>query len=300
MSILRRWKAKAVRFVFDHFILTKIGYPVDGLGESRDEERILPTTAGPVRALIHRPAKGEGAALPVFVNIHGGGFVFGLPEHDAVFCRRIAARVGCVVVNLDYARAPEHPFPVAPDQCYAAVDWLAEHAAELGIDAGRIAVGGHSAGGNLTAHVVAEAKARGGPKICLQILDYPYTDAATPTTAKQARIAKPLLTPGLMNLFNDCYLPRPAQATNPRVSPLLAPLESLRGLPPALVITAEYDVLRDEGDAYAARLMEAGVAVRHEVYPGADHAFTHIGPKAPADAAWALMEDCLRQAFQPN
>ncbi|MBI5899995.1 MAG: alpha/beta hydrolase [Rhodocyclales bacterium] len=298
MSILRLWKARAVRFVFDRFILPRIGYDVDGLGETCDEERILPTATGPVRALIHRPGRDSGP-LPLFVNIHGGGFVFGLPEHDAVFCRRIAARVGCVVANLDYARAPEHPFPVAPDQCYAAVAWLAEHAAELGIDASRIAVGGHSAGGNLTAYVVAQAKARGGPDIRFQVLDYPFTDARTDPAAKRVRTDKPLLKPGLMNLFNACYVP-PELAGDPRVSPLFAPLDELRGQPPALVITAEYDALRDEGDAYAARLREAGVPVRHEVFPGVDHVFTHVGPKAQADAAWALMEDCLRQAFRPN
>lgn len=290
-------QAKLIRFVFDRFILPKIGYPVDGLGETRDEERTAATAAGPVRMLIHRPAHVE-RALPVFVNIHGGGFVFGRPEHDAVFCRRIAARVGCVVVNLDYARAPEHPFPTAPEQCYAAVAWIAEHGAELGVDPTRIAIGGHSAGGNITAFIAAQAKTRGGPKICFQILDYPYVDARTDPALKHKRIKKPLLTPGLMKLFNACYLVRPEQAGDVRVSPLYAPLEDLRGQPPALVITAENDVLRDEGDAYAARLKEAGVEVRHQVFPGVDHVFTHTGPKASADAAWALMEECLGKAFQ--
>jgi len=289
--------AKALRFFFDHFVLTKIGYAVDPFHAGNDEERLIPTAHGPLRALFHWPSERR-EKLPLFLHIHGGGFLFGKPDHDAVFCQRIAQKVGCLVVNLDYGRTPEHQFPTAYHQCYEALVWLADNAATLGVDAERIAVGGHSAGGNLTAGVVAQAKELGGPKVCLQILDYPFTDALTDPHAKQARIAKPLINPGLATLFNKLYLPDPALARSPRVSPLFASIDSLRGQPPALVITAGNDLLRDEGDAYAARLREAGVAVRHEVFPDVDHYFTHTGPKEPADAAWALMEESLSEAFR--
>ena len=297
MNLRIRLFAKLLRFVFDRFVLTRIGYEVDGCPqEFKDEERTIPTADGPVRALFHWPARHDGT-LPVLVNIHGGGFVFGLPEHDAVFCRRIAANVQCLVVNLDYARSPEHPFPKALHQCWGAVTWLADNAATLGIDTGRIAVGGHSAGGNLTAGVAAMAKDRGYPKLCLQILDYPFVDAHTSPQQKIARTGKPLLTPKLMELFNTCYLHDANLSSSPQVSPLLTPAEELAGQAPALVITAEYDRLRDEADAYAGKLKQAGVPVRHQVFQGVDHAFTHIGPKSPADSAWRLMEECLRQSF---
>jgi acetyl esterase len=296
MKFSARLKAKALRFFFNRIVLRKVGYEVDAPLEFRDEERMLPTAEGSVRALFHWPAKHEGL-LPVFVNIHGGGFLFGLPEHDAVFCRRVAANLQCLVVNLDYAKSPEHPFPKALHQCYGAVSWLAENAASIGIDGARIAVGGHSAGGNLTAGVAAMAKTKGFPKFCLQILDFPFLDGLTDPAQKYARIAKPLLTPGLMSFFNACYLPNAEQFSLPQVSPLLTAVADLAGQAPALVITAEYDVLRDEGDQYADKLKQAGISVRHEVFPGTDHDFIHIGPKESADAAWRLMEECLRQSF---
>lgn len=288
--------AKALRLFFDHFVLTKIGYAIDPFPVGCDEERFIPTACGPMRALFHWPSERR-EKLPLFVHIHGGGFLFGKPDHDAVFCQRIAQKVGCLVVNLDYWRTPEHPFPTAYHQCYEALVWLADKSAELGIDSTRIAVGGHSAGGNLAAGVVAQTLENDGPKLCLQILDYPFTDACTDPHAKRARIAKPLINPGLASLFNSLYVPDLAQARSPRVSPLFASLDSLRGQPPALVITAGNDLLHDEGDAYAARLREAGVTVRHEVFADVDHYFTHTGPKEPADAAWALMEESLNEAF---
>lgn len=295
----KRLFAKALRFFFDRFVLRKLGYELDPHVAGPDEERHIPTAHGPVRVLFHWPEERR-ANMPLFVNIHGGGFLFGLPDHDAPFCRRIAQNLGCLVVNIHYHRAPEHPFPTAYQQCFEIVCWLAEHLGKEGIDTTRIAVGGHSAGGNLVAGVMAQAKAKGGPRFCLQILDYPFMDGHTDPAAKKARIDKPLITPGLASLFNGCYLRNPADALLPQVSPLFAPVETLRGQPPALVITAEYDLLRDEGDGYAEKLRQAGVPVRHEVFAGVDHAFTHTGPKVQADAAWRLMEESLRQAFSAS
>jgi acetyl esterase len=300
MNFKTRFKAKALRFFFDRVVLRKPAYAIDNVPAIfKDEERIVPTPQGDMRTLFHWPAKanGAGSPLPALVMFHGGGFVFGLPEHEAAFCRRIAQNVGCVVINPDYVRSPEHPFPAAAHQCYELVAWVAREAEALGIDSERIAVGGHSAGGNLATVVAAQSIAKGFPKICFQILDYPFLDAATDPSDKPLPIPKPLITPELANLFNSCYMPKDTNTRDPLLSPVYSELTALSGHPPALVITAENDVLRGEADKYAQMLQQAGVKVRHEVFAGVDHAFTHTGPKASADAAWCLIEECLLQSF---
>lgn len=302
MNLKTRISAKLLRFFFDNVVLKKKNYPMETAKSFREEERRVPTSEGPVRTLFHWPvaASGRQERLPVMVMIHGGGFVFGQPEHEAEFCRRMAKNVGCLVVNPDYSRAPEHAFPTALHQCYGLVSWLADNAESLGIDPDRIAVGGHSAGGTLAAGVVAMAVKRGHPRICFQVLDYPFLDAATPPAEKTFHIPKPLITPGLAGLFNRCYLAEGQDAKHPLASPFFATTESLRGHPPTLVITAEQDLLRDEADGYAEKLKAAGVDVRHEIFANVDHAFTHIGPKPAADAAWQLIEECLAGAFSRN
>ena len=293
----QRVQAWALRQVFDHIVLGKPGYDVPASDCGREELRSIPTRQGEVSALFHWPEAHQGL-LPVYAYLHGGGFVFGRARHEAVFCRRVAAQAHCLVVNIDYARAPQWPFPTALQQCYDAVAWIASNAPALGLDARRIAVGGTSAGGNLTAGICAMAKQDGGPAICLQVLDNPALDLARDPRQKRARIAKPLLTPALCELFNACYVPRAADRSVPLASPLQATAAELADQPPALVITAEYDLLRDEGDAYAEKLREAGVQVHHEVFSGVDHFFTHTGPSQPAEAAWQLIHGALRQAFQ--
>lgn len=295
-----RLKAKAVRFFFDRIVMRKPGYQIDGIpGAINDEERLIPTSQGKTRTLFHWPAKAvlADAPLPALVLIHGGGFVFGLPEHEAVFCRRIANNVGCVVINPDYVLAPEYPFPHAIHESYDVVAWVAREAETLGIDPERIAVGGHSAGGNLATGVVAQALTKGFPKICFQVLDYPFLDGSVDARSKRLPIPKPIINPELASLFNDCYMPPGIDHRASLLSPVCAELAALSGHPPTLVITAENDVLREEADRYAGMLRAAGVSVRHEIFPGVDHAFTHIGPKESADAAWRLIEDCVRDAF---
>jgi len=299
MNFQTRFKAKALRFLFDRIVLRKPAYAIDNVPTTfNDEERLVPTPQGNMRTLFHWPANANaGSPIPALVMFHGGGFVFGLPEHEAAFCRRLAQNVGCVVINPDYVRSPEHPFPAAAHQSYELVAWVAREAEALGIDPARIAVGGHSAGGNLATVVAAQAVAKGFPKICCQILDYPFLDGHTDPSAKPLPIPKPLINPELANLFNSCYMPKGINTRDPLLSPVYSELAALSGHPPALVITAEQDVLREEADKYAQMLRQAGVKVRHEVFPGVDHAFTHTGPKASADAAWLLMEEYLRQSF---
>ncbi|MFF0014778.1 alpha/beta hydrolase [Streptomyces sp. NPDC005374] len=253
------------------------------------------TGAGPVTCTVYRPSDTAGDPAPVYVNFHGGGFVIARPEQDDHICRYIAATAGCVVINVDYAVAPQRQFPVPVDQAYDVTAWVAENGAAGGWDGSRLAVGGHSAGANLTAAVCRLARERGTFSPRLQILDSgPFDQVADPAT-KRSLIAKPLLTPQLMRIFTAAYVPDPADRAQPLVSPSFA--DDLAGLPPALVVTAENDRLRDEGDAYAKALEAAGVPVIHRTFEGVDHYFTHTGPVPAGKEAIDLMATTLRTAL---
>ena len=202
----------------------------------------------------------------------------------------------CLVVSVDYRLAPEHPFPAAPEDCYAATAWLAEHCAELGGDPARLAVGGDSAGGNLAAAVALMARERGGPPLAHQLLIYPVTDYAFDTASYRENAEGYMLTLPLMEWFWNHYLADPAQGDNELASPLRA--ASLAQLPPATVITAEFDPLRDEGEAYAQRLSDAGVKTEMTRYDGVFHGFFGMGA-AIDKAKQAVDEACtaLRSTF---
>ncbi|MDQ0578937.1 alpha/beta hydrolase [Streptomyces rishiriensis] len=253
------------------------------------------TGAGPVTCTVYRPSGAADTPAPVYVNFHGGGFIVGRPEQDDHLCRYIAATAGCVVVNVDYAVAPQRPFPAAVTQAYDVTAWIAANGDTGGWDGSRLAVGGHSAGANLTAAVCRTARDRGAFSPRLQILDSAPLDMVADPAAKLSRIAKPLLTPSLMRIFTGAYVEDPAGRADPLVSPGLA--DDLAGLPPALVVTAENDRLRDEGDAYAEALKAAGVPVTHRVFEGVDHYFTHTGPVPAGKEAIELMATTLRAAF---
>ncbi len=261
----------------------------------RTEPLRVETGAGPVTCTVYRPSAVTGTLAPVYVNFHGGGFVVGRPEQDDHICRYIAASAGCVVVNVDYAVAPQRPFPAAVTQAYDVTAWIAENGHANNWDGSRLAVGGHSAGANLTAAVCRMARDRGTFAPRLQILDSAPLDQLAEPSTKFSPLAKPLLSPALMRLFNAAYVPDPDDRADPLVSPALA--DDLAGLPPALVITAEYDRLRDEGDAYAKALEAAGVPVTHRAFEGVDHYFTHTGPVPSGKEAIELMATTLRTAL---
>jgi acetyl esterase len=212
-------------------------------------------------------------ALPLYLDIHGGGWWMGdgFPFHAVM--TRFAAEAQAIVVSVDYRLAPEHPYPAALDDCYAVLLWMHEHAADLGGDAERIAVGGGSAGGNLAAAIALRARDARGPRLRFQNLLVPVTDlSGTNQWASYAETGDDyVLTVSGMRQMVAHYVPDPAQRTSPYVSPLLA--DDLTGLPPALVVTALFDPLRDEGEAYGERLREAGVAVTIHREPGALHGF---------------------------
>lgn len=254
----------------------------------------VPTAAGPVRCAVYRPTAG-GRTPPIFINMHGGGYVWRRPEQDDHICRHLAATAACVVLNIDYDTAPRHRFPVPAVQAYDVCEWAARNGAEHGWDGLRLAVGGHSAGGALAAGVCRTARDRGVFAPLLQIIDYAPLNLAKDPAAKRARTSRPLISPPLARIFNEAYTPDPASRSDPLASPGLA--ADLEGLAPALVITAEYDRLRDEGDAYARALAAAGVPVTHRVVEGVDHLFTHKGPAETVRATLDLMAAQLRTAF---
>ena len=239
---------------------------------SKVENRKIPGLSGNIPVRIYTP-KGSGSGLlPVFVYIHGGGFASGnLDTHDTPL-RALANRAGCIIVSVDYRLAPKHPFPAAPEDAYAATKWVANHAKEISGDQMRIAVGGDSAGGNLATVVTMMARERRGPKLVYQVLLYPNTDAAPikPYRSWEENDGY-ILTKAVRQEVYDQYVPADVDRRNPYVSPLWA--KDLKQLPPALVVTGEFDPLRDEGEAYAARLKKAGVPVMTTRYKGMIHGF---------------------------
>jgi len=258
-------------------------------------DRAIPGPAGDIPVRIHWPT-GAGP-VPALVFFHGGGWVIGdLDTHD-VTCRSLTNQAGCVTVSVDYRLAPEHKFPAAVEDAYAATRWVADHARELGVDGAKIAVGGASAGGNLATVVGLIAIERGGPGLVFQLLIYPVTDAALDTPSARAITSDAYpLTRADMEWFWGHYLRTDADCRHPYASPALA--KSLAGLPPALVITAEIDPLCDEGERYAHALERAGVTAACTRYEGVTHGF--VGMEAALDkgrAAVAQASQALRSAL---
>lgn len=239
------------------------------VGEIRDI--LVPGPAGNLPVRVYHPS--PGTPLPLLVYFHGGGWVIGNIEVVDKPARALANASQCVVAAAQYRLAPETKFPGPVEDCYAVTSWLAEHAGEVGADASRLVVAGDSAGGNLAAAVALMSRDRGGPRIAYQLLLYPVTAPARGSEFDSYRDNADgyLLTRGSMEWFWDHYLASPDDGDNPYASPLKA--SDLSGLPPAMVITAEFDPLRDEGSAYADRLQQAGVQVKASRYDGVIHGF---------------------------
>ena len=263
----------------------------------RDLQVATPHGEIPVR--IVRPAGAEGA-LPVVLYVHGAGWVFGSRNTHDRLVRELATRSGAAVVFPDYDRSPEVRYPVAIEQSYAVAQWIGEHGADEGLDPSRIAVAGDSVGGNMTAALTLLAKERGDVSFVAQLLFYPVTDAAFDTPSYEQFATGYFLARDGMKWFWDQYTTDEAERAKITASPLRASVEELSGLPPALVITGEADVLRDEGEAYAAKLREAGVAVTATRYGGIIHDFVMLNAlkdtqaaKAATAQAAAFLKDAL-------
>ena len=255
--------------------------------------RVVPGPAGDLPVRVYTP-EGE-PPFPIVVWFHGGGWVDGTLDTYDPLCRALAAAVPAVVVSVDYRLAPENPYPAAVEDAYAATAWASRNAAALGGAQHRLAVAGDSAGGNLAAVVALGARDRGGPPIAFQLLVYPVLDAAGDTASWRDHAEGFYLTAAGMRWYWDHYL-GPADGSAPDASPLRAAF--LGGLPPALVIGAEHDILRDEGEAYAARLRDAGVAATASRYPGVVHGFFRWRAlTGAADAALQEAAAALRSAL---
>jgi acetyl esterase len=268
--------------------------PTDPIGSVVD--RVLPGPGGPIRVRIYEPT-GAGSPLPVLVYFHGGGWVVGsLDTHDGVG-RALAARTPCTVVAVDYRLAPEHPFPAAVEDAWAATAWVAEHAASIGADPGRIAVGGDSAGGNLAAVVALRARDR-GLALALQLLVYPVTDYDFERPSYSEYADGYGLTAAAMRWYWDRYLGPDGhgRGSDPEASPIRS--AELAGVAPARVLTVEFDPLRGEGEEYAARLAAAGIPVTQTRHEGLIHGCYRMPGTIPG--AQALLDEsaaALRAAF---
>ena len=250
---------------------------------------------GPLLIRIYTP-HGTGP-FPLLVFYHGSGFVLcSLDTHDGM-CRNLCAGAACVVASVDYRLAPEHKFPAGIDDCLHATRWAAAHAAELGADPGHIAIAGDSAGATMAAVTALRLRDEGGPALCGQLLLYPVTDYYTPgTPSYDENGAGYGLTRETMKWFWDHYLSDPSEGAHPHAAPLRAPV--LSALPPALVITAEYDPLRDEGELYAAKLRAAGIPAALSRYDGVNHGFMFwVGVVDKAGTAMNESCDWLLAAF---
>ena len=259
-----------------------------------EREFTAPVQGGEITLRAYAPVQAP-EKRACYVYFHGGGFWLGTLDQFDGPCRQIARAAGCVVVAVDYRLAPEHKFPVAAEDSYAALLWIVEHARELGVDPGRVAVGGGSAGGNLAAVVALMARDRGGPQLALQVLEIPVTDFTNlePLGFPQEGV----VVPNNKGHYRAFYLNDESEAQNPYASPLLA--SELGGLPPALVMCCEYDTLAPEGEAYARRLAEAGVPVDYVCWPGQFHGSAGLAALIPQEAAAykAKVAGALRSAF---
>ena len=282
--------AAMVREAAKQVMPPSVGAPVHEVRELQ-----VAGAAGPLKVRLYRPAAQQ--RLPLIVFFHGGGFVLcDLDTHDAL-CRSLANATGCAVAAVDYRLAPETPFPGPVEDCYAALVALAARADELGVDATRLSVCGDSAGGNLATVVARLAQERGGPRLRHQALLCPVTDAACDSASMTSLAGGYFLSRDMMRWFWNCYLPAPDDVRNPLASPLRA--EDLSGLPPATIVTAEFDPARDEAETYADRLRDAGVPVVARRYLGMIHGFMSMPLVTPlAERALADVAQDIRAALQ--
>jgi len=256
------------------------------------EEIFIPTRDGKTRCLIYK-SKNKKEMSPVFFDVHGGGFVTGLPEDDDKFCCKIRDELDITVISIDYRLAPEYKCPTDKNDVYDVVSYVSSHNEEFGIDPSSMAIGGHSAGANISTVVCMMAKEKNEFSFKCQILDYPPLDLATPATEKF--YTEGAIPPEIALIFDKCYRTE-EDAKNPYCSPVYATEEQLKNLPPALVITCEIDSLRDEGEDYAQKLVKSGIETIAKRFYGVRHGFTISDFDLPeSKEAHQMMSDCIRK-----
>jgi len=271
-------------------VLTTVqAVPVSKLPASIEDTTFPVGPTGKVAIRIVRPQDAK-SVLPVVMHFHGGGWILGDKNTHDRMTREIAIGSNATVVFVDYDRSPEAKYPVAIEQAYAATEYVVEHGKELNVDPSRLAILGDSVGGNMTAAVSLMAKERGGPKISFQVLFYPVTDASFETESYKTFADGPWLTKKAMEWFWDAYLPDASKRKEIAAAPLNASLDQLKGLPDALIVVDENDVLRDEGEAYARKLAQAGVRVTSVRYNGTIHDFVLLNPIANTPAVRGALQ----------
>ncbi|MBP3866892.1 MAG: alpha/beta hydrolase [Eggerthellaceae bacterium] len=260
----------------------------------------VPVRSGERAVVVYKPADAQEGALPVFVDVHGGGFIYGRPELDEEFCRRVADELGIVVISPSYRLAPENMFPSDKEDVFDVVKYVHNNPGEFGIDPTRMAIGGHSAGGNISTVVAMMAKETGAFDLKCVIMDYPTVDLDTDAHAKPT--PEGCLPPDLAAVFDLCYRD-PKDGKNPHLSPLFADAETLEGMPPHVIFTAEGDSLCFEAEEYAKHLMAAGVETTGKRFFGVGHGYsmpryglceTDVA-KAAAEQCQSMMIDALRK-----
>lgn len=262
---------------------------------ARTQDLSIPGAGGEIPMRVYYPE--QSGPLPAVVYFHGGGFAMGSIEGHDGLCRTLAVETGCCVASVGYRLAPEHPFPAATLDAYTALCWVHENADELGVDHRRLAIAGDSAGGTLATVAARQAMERRGPPLAMQLLLYPVTDLRTLDTPSYHELSEGhFVSRTEMAWFRDMYLPDETRRSDPSASPLAS--DALTGLPRTLVVTAEYDPLRDEGRAYADKLTASGVETTYRCYPGMIHGFISLAPYLD-DGRRALSECAaeLRQAL---
>lgn len=275
-------------------LLAPLNQDVDTTGVDVSDATVSADT-GAVPIRVYTPTGSAPATgRPALLDIHGGGFAVGSIDMEHTFATQVARELGAVVVTPEYRLAPEHPFPAGLDDCYATLVWMHDHADDLGIDPARIAIGGQSAGGGLSAGLALLARDRGGPAVCFQFLGIPELDHRLETTSMRTFVDTPLWNRPNAELSWQYYLGG-ATDVSPYASPAIA--EDLRGLPPAYVSTMEFDPLRDEGILYALRMMEAGVSVELHAFPGTFHGSAMIPMAAVSRRSHAEVIDALRRGI---
>ncbi|MBW4081983.1 alpha/beta hydrolase [Paenibacillus sp. S150] len=261
------------------------------IGKKRNgKELFLDTVEGKIRVLAYNMEGSEN--LPLFINIHGGGFILGRAEMDDPYLMNVADKAKVKILSIDYSLSPEEIFPKALNECYAVVKYAKEHARELGIDPDRIALGGHSAGGNLSAAVCLKNMEAKELDIKCLILDYPPLDIYTDPYLKPQ--PKGALAPGMCRIFNACYCNGKEERKNPLVSPVFATADQVKSFPPTLILTASRDSLYKEAEDFRDKLAEAGVVVTHKRFEGSLHGFT-LSDKPDAVKGWQMMIDHLNR-----
>lgn len=248
---------------------------------------VVETSVGPTFISFYYPFAAKPKKLPVYINFHGGAFIMNDKELDDPYCRYLANQAECVVLNVEYGKAPEYPFPKAIEQGYEIIQWMKGRAEEWGIDAEKVMVGGQSSGANIAAALCLYLEEKGDEQPLLQVLSCPMLDFVTPHAEKPEPGKWRSLFPGVAHFIHMCYLPVKGQAGHLLASPVRAEVNGR--LASALILIAESDAFRPEAECYAEKLKAAGVNVQEELFMGCSHAFTHLGPKEKAEDAWQMI-----------